>query len=53
MERELFGTIGPLKTLSRGGAEGTMERVQGYLVVSNINDTSQIVLRQSSASNVR
>ena len=44
--------IGPLKTLARGGAGVSAGESQRYLVVTDLNDTSQVVLRQSTASNV-
>jgi len=41
--------IGPLKTLTRG-AGGTVGQSERYLVVTEMNDASQVVLRQSSVS---
>src|SRR5450432_4904117 len=37
--------IGPLKTLTRGGAGGTVGQSERYLVVTDMNDASQVVLR--------
>ena len=45
-------TIGPLKTLARVGSGGSTGPSERYLVVTDINDTSQVVLRQSTASSV-
>jgi len=45
--------IGPLKTLVRGGASGTVGQSERYLVVTDMNDASQVVLRQSDSSAVR
>ena len=44
--------IGPLKTLTRGGAGGTVGQSERYLVVTDMNEASQVVLRQSTASSV-
>jgi hypothetical protein len=45
--------IGPLKTLAGGGASGSMGHSQRYLVVTDVNDTSRVVLQPSTASTVR
>ena len=44
--------IGPLKALARGGADGPAGQSERYLVVTDMNDASQVVLRQSAASSV-
>ena len=44
--------IGPLKTLTRGGAGVSAGESQRYLVVIDMNDASRVVLRQSTASSV-
>ena len=43
--------IGPLKSLAHG--ESSASSPQRFLIVTDINDSSQIVLRQSSAATVR
>lgn len=45
--------IGPLKALARGGAGGTVDQSERYLVVTDMNDALQVVLRQSSVSSTR
>jgi hypothetical protein len=45
--------IGPLKTLTRGGSGGSGDQSVRYLVVTDMNDASQVVLRQSTASSIR
>ena len=45
--------IGPLKTLTRGGAGRSVGQSERYLVVTDMNDASQVVLRQSTASSAR
>ena len=45
--------IGPLKALARGGAGGPVGQSERYLVVTDMNDASQVVLRQSAGSSVR
>jgi YVTN family beta-propeller protein len=46
-------TIGPLKTLVHDGAGASIDQSERYLVVTDMNDASQVVLRQSIASSVR
>jgi hypothetical protein len=45
--------LGPLKTLTRGGAGGSVGQSERYLVVTDMDDASQVVLRQSTASSAR
>jgi YVTN family beta-propeller protein len=45
--------IGPLKTLASGDAVGSVGQSQRFLVVTDIKDASQVVLRQTTASAVR
>src|SRR6266852_4990597 len=45
-------TIGPLKTLASGAATPAGVRSQKFLVVTDLKDSSHIVLRQSSSSSV-
>ena len=46
-------TIGPLKTLVDGGQAVSGTRSQRFLIVSDVNNPSNIVLRQSSTSSSR
>ena len=45
--------IGPLKTLARVGSEGSTGLSERYIVVTDMNDASQVVLRQSTAPSIR
>jgi YVTN family beta-propeller protein len=45
--------IGPLKKLARGDAGGSVDQAERYLVVTDMNDASQVVLRPSTASSLR
>jgi YVTN family beta-propeller protein len=45
--------IGPLKTLAGNDAGGSARQSQRFLLVTDLNDPSQVVLRQSTASTVR
>jgi YVTN family beta-propeller protein len=45
--------IGPLKTLAPRGTGGTVAPSERYLVVTDMHDTSQVVLRQTSVPAVR
>ncbi len=45
--------IGPLKTLVSAGADGAADRSHRYLVVTELKDSSKIVLRPSVGSTVR
>lgn len=45
--------IGPLKTLGGSEAGGSVGHSQRFLVVTDIKDSSQVVLRQSTALAVR
>jgi YVTN family beta-propeller protein len=44
--------IGPLKTLAPGDSGGALAPFERYLVVTDMNDTSQVVLLQASAPTV-
>jgi len=44
--------IGPLKTLAPGDSGGAVARFERFLIVTDTNDTSQVVLRQANASPV-
>ena len=44
--------IGPLKTLAPGDSSGAVARFERFLIVTDTNDTSQVVLRQANASPV-
>jgi hypothetical protein len=44
--------IGPLKTLAPGDSGGAVAPFERYLVVTDMNNTSQVVLRQANASTV-
>lgn len=46
-------TIGPLKTLAHADSGGLIAPSRRYLVVTDVNDTSQVVLRQTNATTVR
>jgi hypothetical protein len=43
-------TIGPLKTLTAGGASATGAPSQRFLIVTELKDATQVVLRQASTS---
>jgi len=45
--------IGPLKTLAGSDHAGSVDQSRRFLVVTDINDASQVVLRQTTASAVR
>jgi YVTN family beta-propeller protein len=45
--------IGPLKALAHGDLVGSKGPSERYLVVTDMNDASQVVLRQTTASTVR
>jgi YVTN family beta-propeller protein len=45
-------TIGPLKTLASGAATPAGARSQRFLIITDLKDSSHIVLRQSSSSSV-
>jgi len=45
--------IGPMKTLASGDAVVPVGQSRRYLLVTDIKDASQVVLRQSTASTVR
>ena len=44
--------IGPLKTLAPRDSGGAVARFERFLIVTDTNDTSQVVLRQANASPV-
>jgi YVTN family beta-propeller protein len=44
--------IGPLKTLARGGSNPSSAPAERFLVITDLNDPSKVVLRQSTASAV-
>lgn len=46
----LVQAIGPLKTLAHGGSPDSALPPERFLVITNLNDRSQVVLRQSDAS---
>jgi hypothetical protein len=46
-------TIGPLKTLASGTSTPAGARSQRFLIVTDLNDSSHIVLRQSSSSSAQ
>ena len=45
--------IGPLKTLAAGDAVGSVAQSRRFLVVTDIKDASQVILRQTTTSAVR
>jgi YVTN family beta-propeller protein len=42
--------VGPLKALAQGESGGAVASITRYLVVTNVNDSSQVVLREADAS---
>ena len=48
----LVQAIGPLKTLAHGDSPASALLPARFLVITDLNDRSQVVLRQSSASRV-
>jgi hypothetical protein len=45
--------IGPLKALAHGDAGGSVGQSERYLVVADMNDSSQVVLRQTNVAMLR
>ncbi len=45
--------IGPLKSLAHGNSPASAASSERFLIVTDMNDSSQVVLRQTSAATVR